>query len=191
MTSTIPPTSTISASTSCTALCTHSQAGAKTNQQAEEIPLLDRFTNITLLLRLVVLLNQNNPVFRFFHGDTRSTKIEEERNFDPLDSVASILVLDDEVIAACYISKAVTVVVANQPSAETDLDLDIFPALGTSHLLYPLQVTAISNPQFKQNTTGNAYRSNPNPHQLRALSSTHGEDFWPNVQRDEWFCASG
>ena len=118
---------------------------------------------------------------------------EQEQIFGPLDAVASILVLDDEVTAACYISEAITVVVTNQLCAETDLDtpLDSFPALSTPRALYPLQVAAVSNPQFKHNLTGNASKTNPNPHRLRALGSEDAKDFWPELMKDEWHCAFG
>ena len=131
---------------------------------------LDKFTNITLLLRLLVLLNQEGPT-------THQSGAQAGEVF--LGGLADILGVTDEVVTA-YVPETATVVVATR--SETDLDAVYMAPLGpTCNPIIVPNLTGSRNSQGKDITT--------NPHQLRLLNANDADDFWPQIKTDEWCCA--
>jgi len=76
---------------------------------AESLAML---ANTTLLLRLLLLLNEGTP---------RPSNLQAETKVDADDPVASILMMQHEISATCHISEAATVV-ATISEHETDPD---------------------------------------------------------------------
>jgi len=89
--------------------------------------LFTRFTNTTLLLRLLRLLNEDTPVYQPSKFQVE-TEVEAD---DLLRAVASILDIQHEISATCYVSKAATVVVINQNNPDTELDASLNTPLTT------------------------------------------------------------
>ena len=86
--------------------------------------LCDEFTNITLLLRLLTLLKQDYHAPNF---ELVRTPIPEEHpvSFHPLEAAASILAMDNEVIAACCGSQQALSKIIVAKASRTDGDVSL------------------------------------------------------------------
>ena len=150
------------------------------------------FSQLTYLLQLVLTLNLNDNLQSSCHrhknrGRKATLRDEQSLNVTLLDSIVAILVQQHEVVAACYSSDKITVMVAEtDPSTSTD-PLDTFvesPIPGQSYKFYPLTLAAVSNPDFNSSLP----ESNNNPHNLQVLAT--GEDLWIGVRDSyRWYCA--
>jgi len=97
-----------------------------------------KFVNVTFLLRLAILLNQD-------YGGHKSKKTSEhgDQDFHPLEAVASILMQHNEVISACHITEAATVLIAYQSPTNLDASLDetvAARASGKEDIHHPLRI---------------------------------------------------
>jgi hypothetical protein len=143
----------------------------------------DMFANITLLLHVVGLLNQDEPDYRSaFQATTNSVP---DGNLEPLEAVAAILVMSNEAIATASISNTIAIVMAaissNKPADGPHEEVNIaepVPQLG-----HPLQVAVVPNP-----TSQAAASNNLNDHKLRLLDTKTATNLWPNVKKNEWYC---
>jgi hypothetical protein len=178
------------------------------------------FSQLTYLLHLVTALNSNNPQSGFHEYQVRDRErkatAQAEASFHPLnvtllDSIAAILVQQHEVVAACYTSDKVSVVVVETdpnpsidhdiddvlvespppgsqtfyPSTDRDVDVLVESPLPGSHTFYPLQLAAVSNPDFR-NSSNNA-KLNANQHNLQI--QTIGDNLWTSVRDlNKWYC---
>ena len=155
----------------------------------------DTFSQLTYLLHLVTALNSNDNLRSGFHeyryGEGKAIARDEgslhSLSVTLLDSVVAILVQQHEVVAACYASDKVSVMVVEtdpNPSTDDDSDVLVESPLPGSHTFYPLQLAAISNPDF--NSSNNA-KLNANPHNLQI--QTNGENLWTRVRDSHmWYC---
>ena len=123
----------------------------------------DHFTQLILLLRLVIFLNQGN-------ARIQSSVSLIEAICHPLVGVSAILVMDQEVIAACHTSKT-KVVVINK----------INGLLTLGH--------ALRHPNIHPTNKGSE-EHNLNPHELHLADLTTATDFWPKIQSNMWYFAS-
>ena len=136
----------------------------------------DKFTNITLLLHLSILLNQDRPTYR------SRTPVESSSKDIFCEGLAGILGVKDDVIAI-YVPETATVVVAAQ--SETDVDAPPYMAPQPT-ARYPLDIFV---PDPKDHTMAKDERIS-HPHRLRLLDVDDATDFWPQVKNNEWHCAS-
>lgn len=108
------------------------------------------------------------------------------QNVTILDSIVAILVQQHEVVAACYISDKVSVVVAEtDPSPSTDTDILVESPPPGSHELHTLELAAVSNPDFNSPDNANL---NANLHNLQILTDSKQMNLWNNVRSFEWYC---
>jgi hypothetical protein len=174
------------------------KSGNRTSQQdLDDIWLratnANNFSQLTYLLKLVTALNANDsrPGFLAYrHGKGKAITKDEDihpLNGSILDSVAAILVQQHEVVAACYTSNKVAVVVAEtDPNPSTDTDVLVESPSPGSHTFYPLQLAAVSNPDFGDFKSVDV-KPNANLHNLHIRNK--GVGFWKIVQdKFEWCC---
>lgn len=81
-----------------------------------------QLVNLTLLLRFSILLNQEYS----YHKPLRISKtpVLENVNSHPLEAVTAILVTKNEVVAACYTSKATSIQSRSPPATDMDASLN-------------------------------------------------------------------
>jgi len=123
----------------------------------------DHFTQLILLLRLVIFLNQGN-------ARIQSSVSLIEAVCHPLAGVSAILAMDQEVIAARHTSKTKVVVI-------NEIDGLLTPGYALRH------------PNIHPTNKGSE-EHNLNPHELRLADLTTATDFWPKIQSDMWYFAS-
>ncbi len=179
------------------------------NQQSDRLAKLEdllgrardasSFTELTYLLSIVSALNSNDNLSSGLQR-YRSQAPDKEReiadiNGTTLDSIAAILVQEHEIVAACFATNKVSMVVAEtdpnsstiaetDPNSSTAADDDTFESLPPgSHSIYPLELATISNPDFSSSSYG---ESNINPHRLQTQSK--GYDLWAKVRDYKWHC---
>jgi hypothetical protein len=149
------------------------------------------FSQLTYLLHLVSAINAKDGLssgFDEYHRAEGNASDEDDvsphlLNITVLDSMVAVLVQQHEVVAACYVSDTVSVIVEADPNPSTDVEVIVESPLPGCHTLYPLQLAAVSNPDF--NSSKNA-KLNKNPHQLRI--QTNGESFWERVRdSNKWY----
>ena len=153
------------------------------------------FSQLTYLLHLVTYINSNDKHLSSFHKNrrtgSRGNAISKDDAFHPLnstilDSIAAILVQQHEIVAACYTSDYVSVMVAEtDPNPSTDLEVPVkSPLSAGSHRFYPLHLAAISNPNFNIIVSDNA-----NPHNLQIQSDqSDGANLWTMVRDTcQWY----
>ena len=151
----------------------------------------NNFSQLTYLLKLVTALNASDSrpgSLAYHHGKGRAITKDEDihpLNGSILDSVAAILVQQHEVVAACYTSNKVAVVVAEtDPNPSTDTDVLVESPSPGSHTFYPLQLAAVSNPDFGDFLD---VKRNANLHNLQIRNQEEG--FWSEVRdKFEWYC---
>jgi len=157
------------------------------------------FSQLTYLLHIVSSINQNDPdKLRSIYAYDKKARDEAPgfshpvANVNLLDSIVAILVQHHEVVAACYTSDMVSVVVAEtdpKPSTVTYLDdpaTDSDEPPSGPHAYYPLRLAAVSNPDF--NASGSEPQSNANQHNLQIQSI--GNNLWTRVRDScKWYCA--
>ena len=143
--------------------------------------LTNEFTKITLLLDLLILLNQDDSVSKF-QGFTNS--IDDH----PLLAMAAILVMGHETIAAHY-SLRPEIVLAKQSGTDPNAENANSPLGGTDSVqatrpsLRTLRFAAWGN----HNSTNND--GNSSTHQSRLRDTTDAVGFWDKVQKNQWYCA--
>jgi hypothetical protein len=161
------------------------------------------FSQLTYLLNIVTTINANDNLESGFHRSHHAKAKDEVSgesqphplNTTLLDSVVAILVQEHEVVAACFASDEISVVVAETnpcPSTSTVVDLDDtsdsdseVPLKAGSHIFYPLQLAALSNPDFE---TPYNEKSTNNPHNIQILFD--GNNLWEKVRdSSKWYCA--
>ena len=141
------------------------------------------FSQLTFLLRLVTSIN--------LVENLKSTFKRSDPAFTFLDSVAAILVQEHEVVAACYTSKDVLVVIPttvnNLPKIDSD-DLGPPTDIDVPNQEIPLDIhpsfAVVSNPRFDNKLDHNA-----NLHKVHLQT---GESLWERVQQGTergWYCA--
>jgi hypothetical protein len=151
------------------------------------------FSQLTYLLHLVTAINSNDNLqsgFKYHrHGRGKGGDDDrgEDRDITLLDSIVAILVQEYEVVAACYTSDKVSVVVAakTDPNSSTDFDelaSDSEEPPDSPASYYPLQLAAVSNPDFNGNSPESESNLNAN-HNLQI--QTTGKNLWTTV-RDSW-----
>lgn len=148
--------------------------------------LRERFNAITLLLRLFICLNQNDSGYKSpFRATINYDPYDNLPHFQPLQALAAILVLNEEVIATSYISSSTAVIVTDEmPNTDLDFDLDDPDGERTGTKDRPLQVAAVPNPDSK---TNNKDESTGNLHELRVVEAAN--DYWPQIRGDCWSLA--
>lgn len=144
----------------------------------------NKFSKLTLLLRLILCMNQGNPTIPHYE-ETLEVDTIQQLDFGVLDAVSAILVQDHEVIATTYTASRVSVMVESPgatPTSDIDIPVDAQPTPGLK-VLYPLRVAAIANPRSQ----------NPD---LKEAASIHkiqlipkGHDLWPMVKESPFYCA--
>jgi hypothetical protein len=144
------------------------------------------FSQLTYLLHLVTALNSNDnlqsSLHEYRHGEGMAMAKDEgsshSLNVTLLESVVAILVQQHEVVAACYTSDKASVVVAEtDPNPSTDSDISVESLSPGPHQIYPLQLAAISNPDFTSNLK---LDDNSLAHKLQI--QTEGENLWIRVR---------
>lgn len=155
------------------------------------------FSELTYLLRVVTALNPHNELPSAFteyrhqrREVTNTTSDVANLNFTVLDSIATILVQEHEVVAACFATDSKSVVVAEtdpQLSIDTnDSDAPAEPLPPSSHDVYPLRLATVSNPDFNSSNDGES-NLNTNVHGLRI--QPEGENLWTKVwDVNKWYC---
>jgi len=169
-----------------------SQEGKSQQHLLSKAEEANTFSQLTYLLRLVTAINSNDNLHSSFHECHNSRPPEgmedpsHSQNITILDSIVAILVQQHEVVAACYTSDKVSVVVAEtDPSPSTDTDILVESPPPGSHELYTLELAAVSNPDFNSSDNANL---NENPHNLRILTDSEGKNLWTNVRDSfEWY----
>lgn len=145
------------------------------------------FSQLTYLLHIVTSLNSNDNLKPGYNNRGLGAK----KAIDPLhslhvtvlDSIAAILVQQHEVVAACFTSDAVSVMVAETNPIPSDND-DVTVLESGSHVLHPLQLAAISNPDFNPTVT---VKPTNNSHNLQILAN--GKNLWTSVRDlNKWYC---
>lgn len=150
------------------------------------------FTQLTYLLHVVTALNSDRNLECSFPSHEKQANDELSPSDTALDSMVAILVQEHEVVAASFISEEEVVVVETDPNpspdidvsnTSTDIDVDVVPFLPGSHSLYPLQLAAVSNPEFNSSYDTESEL----PHKFRIQPD--GKDLWPKI-RDHymWHC---
>ena len=144
------------------------------------------FSKLTYLLHVVTTINSNDDLPSGFQYQKKA-RASESSELHPLDitlldSIVAILVQRHEVVAGCYTSDKVSVMVAEtDPNPSTDVELatdsDESPPPG-SHTFYPLRLAAVSNPDFKFRAPESKLK--PNAHNLQIHTS--GENLWTGVR---------
>ena len=161
------------------------------------------FCQLTYLLHLVTTLNSYDNLesningYRSSHGGADDDSMH---SLTVLESVAAILVQKHEIVATCYTSDTVSVMVAEtDPNPSTDdsdpnpyIDDSDIPLPPGSHKLYPLHLAAVSNPDFHSDDSlakNGKLNDTVNPHRLQIL--TNGQECWTKVRDSEssWYCA--
>jgi len=168
------------------------------------------FTQLTYLLHVVTALNSDRNLESTFPSHEQQANYELSPSDTALDSMVAILVQEHEVVAASFISEEQVVVVETDPSpspdidvsntstdidvsatstdidvsnTSTDIDVDVVPFLPGSHSLYPLQLAAVSNPDFNSSYDTESEL----PHKLRIQPD--GKDLWPKIRDNYmWHC---
>jgi hypothetical protein len=150
------------------------------------------FSQLTYLLHLVTSLNTNDALQSSFNrqrGNANNDTSSHPLNTTLLDSVVAILVQQHDVVAACFISDKVTVMVAEtDPSPATDPEIDLddsdVPLVTPGpHTFYPLQLAAVSNPRF--DSSNNAKPNDWHNVQIQA----DGDNIWTKVRdSNKWYC---
>jgi hypothetical protein len=168
-----------------------SQEGKSLQDLLSKAEEANTFCQLTYLLRLVTAINSNDNLHSSFH-DCRNRSPEgmenssHSQNVTILDSIVAILVQQHEVVAACYISDKVSVVVAEtDPSPSTDTDILVESPPPGSHELHTLELAAVSNPDFNSPDNANL---NANLHNLQILTDSKQMNLWNNVRSFEWYC---
>jgi hypothetical protein len=138
------------------------------------------FSQLTSLLYLVTSLNFNDNLGSSFKNECNARALDPR--FTALDAVATILVQEHEVVAACYTSDLYKVSVISTEADVTpytdivrvDIPSDTFPTL---------RLAALSNPDFEDEL-----KNNRNPHKVHIQT---GESRWKNVFASPrgWFYA--
>jgi hypothetical protein len=166
-----------------------SQEGKSQQDLLSKAEEANTFSQLTYLLRLVTAINSNDNLHSSFpeRRNKRPEGMEDSsrsQNLTILDSIVAILVQQHEVVAACYTSDKVSVVVAEtDPTPSTDTEILVESPPPGSHELYTLELAAVSNPDFNSSANANL---NANPHNLQIL--TEGKNLWTNVRDSyEWY----
>jgi len=149
-----------------------------------EIHEADDFSKLTLLLRLVLQLNQESPAIPHYPG-TSPVKLDEDHmlHLGVLDALSAILVQDHEVLALLFSKRRVTVVIENSDAITLEIPVEHQTAPG-SKTLYPPKVVAITNPDFSANKI---LKPSTITHKLQVLDK--GNNLWPLVSKYEWHFA--
>ena len=139
------------------------------------------FSQLTYLLYLTTSFNRDDGLRSSFPrkapASSNSNAASNSLGFTLLDSIAAILAQQYEVVAVCYTSDKVSVMVTDAES----------PSSG-SHALHPLQLAAISNPDYAESASSNPSMSMSNLHNIQI--QTEGENLWTKVRdHDGWYCA--
>lgn len=142
------------------------------------------FSQLTYLLHLITSLNFDEDLSSSFDTNAISfdNAVSDSQGFTLLDSIAAILVQEHEIVAACYTSDKVSVVAATTDTIPaTDAEVvhdgpDPDPSHPGSHILYGMQVAAISNPDFSSSEKF-VSRDLPN-----VQIENEGENLWKNVE---------
>jgi hypothetical protein len=150
------------------------------------------FSQLTYLLSLITSLNLDENLTSSFQR--RATRASNDTalnslGFTLLDAIAAILVQKHEVVAACYTSDKVAVIVADTDVIpNTDIEVPVLSPSSGSHTFHPLQLAAISNPRFPSLKNLNSSTSKCSiPHNVQI--QTEGENFWTKVRDYEWYSA--
>lgn len=166
--------------------------------QTPTLRTLPRFTMLTMLLRLLVILRNGNgdatiPEFsNTDRGANYSNSHIPETLSTPLDAFSALLIQDNEVITSCYFDdpSSVAVVVDNKycglgrPQARlTDCSDEDHVSEGppSQGSPIPLRVAAIANPD---DNTLNIRPALPNHDKLTIYPK--GKDFWPSIKKDSF-----
>jgi len=172
----------------------------------------DRFTKITLLLQLVNILNQANPVYRTqFLGNTLRIPDDVLTEFNSLEGVSTILLMKREVIATSFYADPIQTSTTSRPNTDLDVSLEgdaHFDDAGphtesaqsvegndTSSELATHEETNVAAPQLRRplqiiavaNPTS-ATNTQGNTHKIRALDMEKAADHWPRVKANQWHC---
>ena len=158
-------------------------------QQAKEA---SSFSQLTYLLRIVTVINSYNDstsLSNFRHRDGEDigpSSASHLLNLTVLDAIAAILVQKHEVVAACYTSEKVTVLIAEteaNPGTDQDDNSSLGSLLPGAHTLHPLHLAALSNPDFGSNSA----TLNTNTHNLQI--QTKGNNLWAKIRDSyKWYC---
>jgi len=171
-----------------------SQEGKSQQDLLSKAEEANTFSQLTYLLRIVTAINSKDNLHSSFHECRNSLRSPEgmedsshSQNVTILDSIVAILVQQHEVVAACYTSDKVSVVVSEtDPSPSTDTDILVESPPPGSHELYTLELAAVSNPDFNSSDNANL---NANPHNLQILTDSEGKNLWTYVRDSfEWYC---
>jgi hypothetical protein len=122
----------------------------------------DHFTQLILLLRLVICLNQGNARIQSF-----VSPIGAESH--PLAGISAILVMDEEVIAARHTSGSKVVVSNESYGSGTNLDASL--ANTCIKVTMPAQGRSLWRPNVQRSNKGSG-ECNLNPHELRLADLT-------------------
>ena len=149
------------------------------------LELHSRLIDTTILLRFAISLNQDYGTYKPFRAS--KTSVLQDVNSHPLEAVAAILVIKNEIVASSYISKAVSIESRSPPAGDLDVSLNdvaiTTPSSKEKH--YPLQTIVVRNPDSEENQQG----TNLNLHHLRTIDLEDAVDLWPLIQKNRWHCA--
>ena len=153
---------------------------SEVTRTSKDPDLRSKFVNVTFLLGLAILLNQD-------YGAHKSMKTSEVRDKDrhPLEALAEILAQHDEVISTCHIAETTTVLIAYQSPTKipgTDLDACLDETVDIHHRLRIA-------PHFDENQQEKSAQTNSNLHHLRTIDLEDAVNLWPLIQKNRWHCA--
>lgn len=169
-----------------------------TQNSPDQTQPTSKFTNLALLLRLLVLLNSKTGSVSLnstLSAPTGQDAEKRDQGLSALEGAAAILVQNHEIIATAAMPGKAGLVASQsvrrpgQPDSEgasngTDLDIPAIPVessptpaaeMAGSRKPSSMKFTAVPNPDMKTNARWDGGQDNPestpqNPHNLRALS---------------------
>ena len=145
------------------------------------------FSQLTYLLSLITSLNRDdNLTSGFLRISAPASASNDTASLTLLDSIAAILVQNHEVVAACFTSDKVAVMIADTDVIpKTDIEVPVPTPSSGSHELYPLQLAAIANPRFPSDFSNSSTSKCRMPHNVQI--QTDGENVWTKVRDYGWY----
>ena len=153
------------------------------------------FSQLTYLLQLITSINADEglPPSALYKEAIKFNETDPNpQGFTVLDSIAAILVQNHEVVATCYTSDEVSVIVT-ELDAITPTDIETYDSSSGSPLdsnaIHPLQMAVLSNPEYPSSDSAKLDTGECNLHNVRI--EPEGENLWTKVQGSSrgWYFA--
>jgi len=127
-------------------------------------------TSTTFTLRLILFINHGTPSYTIQPANVD----DDSEDFQYLEAVALILVIEHDILATCFVSKALT---SSCVQAEPETDLNPPDATTSTKYRHPLHVAVASNP-----TSDNESTPYPSVYDMKKAT-----DLWPYVKEEELY----